>query len=72
MVDILELDVFTEVDTPGELDFALNDLVASYFDIPIDLYSVFRYVKSDNSPLRGTGKSHQFNLFESRAALQRA
>lgn len=34
IADLPEYDVFTEVDTLGELEFYVNDLIYAFFDVP--------------------------------------
>ncbi len=68
VADILELGVFTEVDELSELDFAINDLIATYYDIPASYIDKFRYVQAGRlSPRTKPKKQYEFDFFQSRA-----
>ena len=41
--ELVEYDVFTEANSLQELDFNINDLICSFFDVPKKYYGKFVY-----------------------------
>lgn len=52
IAELPEYDIFTEADSPLELDFQINDLIYAHFDIPKKSQKFIRYVpkKSARKP----------------------
>ena len=47
-VELTDLGVFTEADNENELDFMINDLIYSYFDVPKEFQKQFHYKPAED------------------------
>lgn len=65
IAELPEYDIFTEADSPLELDFNINDLIYTFFDIPKKYHGkiVYRKVVKEKKDLFKINVPVAFNIF---------
>ncbi len=51
IAELVDLGVFTEADSPEELDLMINDLIFTYFEVPKKYQADVRYAKKKLGPI---------------------
>lgn len=64
LIKIPFLGIFSEVDDASQIDTVLNDLVMTYFDIPLDLRDKFWY-RQPKPAILNTDNELKYNPFVS-------